>query len=50
MLAGELANTPENMIRWIQDPQSVEPRTAMPNLHVSEEDARNMVAYLYSLE
>src|SRR5690242_12321965 len=32
ILAGELANTPENMVRWIRDPQAIEPATAMPNL------------------
>lgn len=49
ILAGELANSPENMVRWIRDPQSVEPTTAMPNLHIGEQSARDIVAYLYSL-
>lgn len=49
MLAGELPNTPENMMRWIEDAPSIEPRTAMPNLHVSPQSARDMVAYLYTL-
>jgi cytochrome c1 len=49
MLAGELPNTPDNMVRWIRDPQAVEPGTAMPNLHVDEQSARDIVAYLYSL-
>jgi cytochrome c2 len=49
MIAGELPNTPDNMKRWIIDPQSVEPNTAMPNLHVSPIVARDMVAYLYTL-
>lgn len=48
ILAGEIPNTPENMIRWIMDPQAIEPNTAMPNLHVGEQMARDMVAYLYS--
>lgn len=45
-LAGTLANTPSNMIRWIQNPQQIRPSTAMPNLGVSEEDARDITAYL----
>lgn len=49
IIAGELANTPENMVRWVRDPQAVEPRTAMPNLGVTEQTARDMVAYLYTL-
>ena len=49
IIAGELANTPENMVRWIRDPVSIEPNVAMPNLQVSEANARDMVAYLYTL-
>ena len=49
MLAGEIANTPENMVRWIENPQAIEPNTAMPNLGVSETAARDLVAYLYTL-
>jgi len=45
-IGGVLTNTPENMIRWIQNPQGVDPLTAMPNLGVSEEDARDMAGYL----
>lgn len=48
IIAGELPNTPENMVRWIRDPQGVEPGTAMPNLHLDERDARDIVAYLYT--
>ncbi len=49
MIAGELPNTPENMIRWIENPQAIEPNTKMPNLGVSDAGARDLVAYLYSL-
>lgn len=45
-LAGTLANTPSNMMRWIRNPQQVRPHTAMPNLGVSEEDSRDIAAYL----
>lgn len=48
-IAGNLTNTPENMIAWLRDPQAIEPGTAMPNLALSEEDARHISAYLYSL-
>ena len=47
-IAGNLPNTADNLIYWIQFPQSVEPGTAMPDLNVSEADARNIAAYLYS--
>lgn len=49
-IAGQLENTPENLVRWIMDPQSVEPGTAMPNTGAPEEVARQMAAYLYTLE
>ena len=49
MIAGEAPNTPENLIRWIENPQSIEPNTAMPNLGVEDKAARDMAAYLYTL-
>ena len=49
-IAGALNNNQENLVRWITDPQSVEEGTAMPDLDVSEQDARNIAAYLLSLE
>ena len=48
-IAGALPNTPENLILWIQDPQQVEPGTAMPDLNVTEQAARDIGAYLYTL-
>jgi cytochrome c1 len=30
-------------------PQAIEPGTAMPNLDVREQDARDIAAYLYTL-
>ena len=48
-IAGQLPNDPENLVRWIQDPQGVEPGTAMPNLGVTAAVARDMAAYLYTL-
>src|SRR5205823_2437993 len=48
-IAGVLANTPDNLVLWIQQPRSVNPRTAMPNLGVDEVSARNIAAYLYAL-
>ncbi len=48
-IAGEASNTASNLIRWIQAPESIEPGTAMPNLGVTEDMARDMAAYLYTL-
>ena len=48
-IGGELANTEANLRRWVMDPRGVEPGTDMPNLGVTAEDARNIAAYLESL-
>lgn len=48
-IAGVLPNTPDNMIRWIMDPPSVDNKTAMPNLHIGATQARDIAAYLYTL-
>lgn len=48
ILAGRLPNTPDNLVRWIRDPQSVDSGTAMPKLGVTEQQARDIAAYLYA--
>ncbi len=49
MIAGELPNTPDNLIRWIENPPGVESGTAMPNLGLDDQQARDAAAYLYTL-
>ena len=49
LIAGKLANTPENLVRWLRHPQKVDALTAMPDLEVTEADARDMAAYLATL-
>jgi cytochrome c len=48
-IAGKLPNQFTDLTRWIRSPQAIEPGTAMPNLPVSEAEARAMAAYLYTL-
>lgn len=48
IIGGHLANNPNNMERWIRQPQQVAPGTAMPDLHVGETDARDITAFLYT--
>jgi mono/diheme cytochrome c family protein len=48
-IAGALPNSAENMVRWLRYPQSVSPKSAMPNLGVTEGDARDIAAYLSTL-
>ena len=49
-LGGVVTNTPNNMALWIRDPKKFDQKTAMPDLHVTEADARDITAYLYSLQ
>ncbi len=49
ILAGRLPNNPDNLMLWIQHPQQVKPGSDMPEMGVSDSDARNIAAYLYSL-
>lgn len=48
-IAGEVPNTPGMLVRWIETPQAIEPGTAMPNLGITEQRARDIAAYLYTL-
>lgn len=50
MLAGEISNSPANMTLWVQHPQLVEPGTDMPELGMSDQEARDIAAYLYTRE
>ncbi len=48
-LAGRIQNTPENMLRWVRSPKSVDPETVMPEIPMSEQDGRDITAFLYTL-
>lgn len=48
-IVGALPNTPEDLVRWIRKPKSIYPETSMPDLNVTQQDAVDIVAYLYSL-
>jgi cytochrome c1 len=48
-IAGMLPNTPDNLERWIRDPQQVVPGNAMPTLGVTPDEARDIAAYLYTI-
>jgi len=48
-IAGEVPNTADNLVKWIVNPPSIEPHTAMPSLGVTPSQARDIAAYLYQL-
>jgi putative membrane protein len=47
-IAGVLVNTPDNLVKWLRSPQSVIPGNAMPDTDLTDQDARDIAAYLYS--
>jgi cytochrome c2 len=47
-VAGVLPNSPTNLANWVRVPQDINPQTAMPNLGVTEQEARDIAAYLYT--
>jgi len=48
-IAGAVPNSPDNLIRWIENPNAVEPGTAMPDLKLTPQEARDVAAYLHTL-
>jgi len=49
LAAGALANTPEDLKRWIADPQKIKPGTNMPASALSSEDMDALVGFLQAL-
>ena len=49
-IAGQRQNEPQMLQRWLQAPASVVPGTTMPDLGVTDTDARDMAGYLMGLE
>lgn len=50
LAAGVLTNTPENMARWISNPQAIKPGNHMPSLQLAPDQVRAVTAYLESLK
>ena len=48
--AGVLTNTPENLSKWLTDPQKYKQGSLMPNMKLSPEEVDAIVAYLEALK
>ena len=48
-IAGGIPNQPANMVRWLRVPHAVKPGTEMPPMGLTEQEARHMAAFLYTL-
>lgn len=49
LIAGRLPNRPDLLSRFVRNAPATLPGTTMPAMPLSESDARNVAAYLYSL-
>jgi cytochrome c len=49
-ISGRFPNQPTHLIQFIRFPQAFKPGSAMPNLGVTDQDARDISAYLYTLQ
>lgn len=48
-IGGEFQNNPQNLIHWIEAPTSMKPKTDMPDLGLTEQQAADVAAYLETL-
>jgi cytochrome c2 len=48
-IAGRIPNLPDPLAQWLVNPPAMKPGTLMPDLGISQQDARHMAAYLYTL-
>ena len=47
--SGPVQNTPENLRKWIADPNSMKPGVLMPSMHMNDHDLDVITAYLTTL-
>jgi cytochrome c1 len=48
-VAGRLPNEPGNLVAWILNPRRFDPESAMPATGITEAEAQDVAAYLYTL-
>jgi cytochrome c1 len=49
-VGGVVTNTPDNLVAFIVDPRAIDPKSAMPRTGITEGEARDVAAYLYSIK
>jgi len=49
-LAGKWPNHPDRLVAWLRDPPGMAPHTAMPAVVDDSQSARDIAAYLYTLD
>lgn len=48
-IAAGIPNQPARLVAFLRDPPALKPNTPMPALGLTEQEARHMAAYLYTL-
>lgn len=49
IIGGEFPNIPSTLAQWIHSPTTMKPKTAMPDLGMTEQQSRDVAAYLETL-
>ena len=49
-IAGQLPNKPDVLVAFLQNPPALVPQTGMPDVRLGLDEARDVAAYLYTLE
>ena len=50
LIAGRFPNEPEILALWVTNAPALSPATGMPPIPMSEQEARDVAAYLYTLD
>jgi cytochrome c1 len=48
-IGGNVPNKPDTLTQWVADAPSLAPGTAMPRMPLTQQQARHVAAYLYTL-
>ena len=49
LISGRLPNQPDTLVRFLRNAPALDPQTAMPPMPLSQAEARDVAAYLYTL-
>ncbi|MES2035381.1 MAG: c-type cytochrome [Pseudomonadota bacterium] len=50
LIAGRFPNQPDVLVTWLRDAPSLSPTTGMPPMPITDAQARDVAAYLYTLD
>lgn len=50
LIGGRFPNQPEVLAQWVRNAPSLAPQTGMPAMPMTEQEARDVAAYLYTLD